>query len=1017
MKRLVTLSFVMFFAFCTAVYAQDRTVTGKVLSSEDGTTLPGVSVVVKGTTIGTQTDLDGNYSITIPSGATTIVFTSLGYLSQEVVVGTRTQITVRLSLDVKSLGEVVLVGYGTQLKREITGSQTNVSAKDIENSPILNTAQALRGRATGVQVVQNSGTPGSNMSVRVRGVGSLSAGNQPLYVVDGVPISTGSFSQIGFGGQTTDALSDLNTNDIESIEVLKDAAATAIYGSRASNGVVLITTKRGANQATKISFNTYYGLQNPIKTIPVLTGQQYIELQNEAANNRFGGTANYTTISGLSSNPADYPSTNWQDLIFREAPTQNYDLSFSGGNDRTIFYVSGTYLNQKGIVLGSGFERFSARFNVDNKVSDKFRVGANATASRSKNTRINNDNNIFGVVSTAVLLGSHIPAFNANGTYGRDPLASIENPIAAALEPTNNAFTNRFLSSLYAEYSFNSNLKFRTSVGVDFVAFKENRFSPTTTNAGAGVGGSGIEAFSSDITLINENTLTFAKRFGTKHDFSALGGFSIQETKFESIFASAEGFPGNSIKRLSAGSVKTNATSSGSSNGLIGYLARINYTYNGKYIFQASVRTDASSRFGANNRYATFPAGSIGWRVSEESFLKNSKTISDLKLRASYGLTGNQSFGNFASLSLTGAGANYQGQAGLAPAQLGNPDLTWEKGEQLNIGLDLGLFNNRLTVTVDAYDRLTKDLLFSRPLVGSSGFLSVAQNIGSIQNKGLEFGISSVNFDKSDFKWTTNFNISFVENKIKELSGTPFASGFASWVQEGFTLGSFRGFKTDGIFQDQASINALNATAPGGVYQSSLTRPGDIKFQDLNGDGVITTADQTILGNAQPKFYGGITNNLSFKGLDLSFFFQYSYGNLIYNNTRAFGEGMNSIFGQFATTLNRWTPTNTNTDMPRAVFGDPNNNRRTSDRFLEDGSYIRLKDVTLSYTFESNVIKNLGFKSLRVFVGGNNLWTGTKYQGFDPEVSTFSETNTAPGTDFLTYPQSKTVTFGLNLGL
>ena len=488
------------------------------------------------------------------------------------------------------------------------------------------------------------------------------------------------------------------------------------------------------------------------------------------------------------------------------------------------------------------------------------------------------------------------------------------------------------------------------------------------------------------------------------------------------MYGEGENYPGKTIRELNAASVKKNVTSSKSAWGLNSYFSRLNMNWAGKYFISGSIRADGSSRFGANNRWGVFPSASAAWRLSEESFFPKSKVLSEVKLKASWGRRGNQSISDFASRALIAPGANYLQRAGLAPTQLGNPNLTWEEREDFDLGLEIALFESKLELSVDAYQGTTNELLLNRPLVGASGFTGIQENIGSIRNKGIDIGLTTTNIETKNILWTTNFNISFFDNEILKLAGTPFAAGFASWVAEGEALGSFRGYRTVGIFQTQAEIDALNAKAKEltgrstAVYQSTLTRPGDIQFKDINNDGVITSDDQEILGDANPNYYGGVTNTIQAYGFDLSFFFQYSIGNFVFNNTRAFSEGMNSVFGQANTVKNRWTPENTNTTIPRAVFQDPNNNRRVSDRFVEDASYVRLKNVTFGYTFPTKLLDKIKMRTARIYVTGQNLLTFTNYSGFDPEVSTFGETNTAAGTDFLTFPQSRSLIVGLNIG-
>ncbi|MCU0450630.1 MAG: TonB-dependent receptor [Bernardetiaceae bacterium] len=1009
-----------------SAFAQTRAVSGKVTAADDGSPLPGVSVLIKGTTTGTTTDVNGAYRLASVPDQATLVFSYVGFTKLEIPVGNQSELNISLKSDEKLLSEVVVVGYGTQDRREVTGAVSSVMGKEVKNLPLLGVDQAMQGRAAGVFVTQNSGTPGGGIAVRIRGSGSITGSNEPLYVVDGVPINTGSYSRIGVGNQQTNAIADLNPSEIESIEVLKDGAASAIYGSRASNGVVLITTKRGKAGKSNVDFGFYTGFQNVWQQPGLVTGPQYVEALQEGVRNRFGANIipSQVGLVGLDNAPSSYQTTDWLSEIFRTAPISQYDLGVSGGNESTKFRISGTYFDQQGIIVGSNFERMNVRLNLDHKISEKVKVGTSIGLTRSLQNRIQNDNNIFGVLSTAVLLGTHIPVRNPDGTYARDPNASVDNPVAVATEPLISAVTNRVIGNAFLEYEIIKGLSFRSNWGIDFLGFRDRTFFPTTTNTGAGSNGSGTEVYTQDLGWLTENTLNYSKTFG-KHQLTALVGATYQESDYETILAAANTFPGNSIRRLSAGAVKSDASSGGTSWGIASYLSRVNYGYAGKYLFSASIRYDGSSRFAEARRWGVFPSASAAWRIAEEKFMDGLPFVSDLKLRASWGQTGNQEFGNFNYLGLYGSGNNYLQQGGIAPSQLANPDLTWEKADNYNVGLDFGFLDDRFTLSAEYFVRNTLELLLNRQLPLTSGFGSITQNIGSMQNRGWEFTANTTNINSESFKWTTNFNISFIKNEITSLfNNQPFAAGFASWVEVGQPIGSFRGFRVDGIFQNQEEINQLNAEArrqsgnPNAVYQAALTSPGDVRFRDLNGDGRITGDDQEILGSAQPRFFGGITNTFSFKGFDLMLFFQFVNGNKIYNNTRAFSEGMNSVFGQTEGILNRWTPTNTNTDVPRAVFGDPNNNRRSSDRFLEDGSFTRLKNLTFGYTLPSSLVAKTKFlRSLRLYMTGQNLLTFTNYKGFDPEVNTFSGSNTALGTDFLTFPQARTITFGVNLGL
>jgi TonB-linked SusC/RagA family outer membrane protein len=1015
--------------------AQTRTVSGRVLDQTTGEGLPGVTVLLKGTTTGISTNASGRYSLNVPESGGTLVFSSVGMVTQEIALGNRTTIDATLAADNKQLSEIVVVGYGTQSKALVTGAVATVDAKQFRDQPVTGLDQALQGRASGVQVTSSSGTPGGGVSVRIRGANSITASSEPLYVVDGVPINTGSYSDIGVGNQTTNALADINPNDIASMEILKDASASAIYGSRAANGVVLITTKHGQQGRTKISVDVYGGVQQVRKKLDVLNGQQAQDLINESRTN-VGLAPRYVTANPTSAQLLyTTASTNWQDQIFRNANISNYTLSASGGDARTTFLVSGSYFNQDGIILGSGYKRGSGRLNLEHKLSDKVKFGTNLTVARSTSTRINNDNNIYGVLSAAILTGSQTPIFNADGTYAHDPFnSSIENPVAAALVPTFTSVDTRAIGNFYLQVEPVQGLVLRSSIGGDYLNLQENRFIPSTLNAGRATSGLANANSRYDATWLNENTATYSKAFGDNH-VSLLLGQSAQKSSQQGIQATATTFATNLITQLAAGAVKQTASSDATSWTLLSYFSRLNYDYKGKYLLTAGVRGDGSSRFGANNKYGYFPSVALGWRISQEAFLINNPVISELKLRGGYGKTGNFNIGNFSSYTLYGVGAtylaNYNNVAGLGIQQLGNPDLTWEKSSQINVGVDFGVFNNRVLFSANVFKSNTDALLQNLPLPLTSGFYSLVANVGALQNKGLELEVTTQNVKSDVFSWTSNFNISFIRNQVTKLAnpsaqypdGAPYITGFASRVEVGQPLGAFYGYVVDKIYQSADQINADNAaarTATGNnktFYQSQNTSAGDIRFKDLNGDGVINSADQQVIGSAQPKFFGGFNNQFSYKGIDLGLFFQYTYGNSILNVTREFAEGMNSAFGQLATTLNRWTPTNTNTDVPRAAAGDPNGNTRNSTRFLEDGSYMRLKTATLGYNLPKPWSEAVHFQNIRIYFSGQNLLTFTKYSGLDPEVSTFSGTNTSLGTDFLTFPQARTYQVGINLGL
>lgn len=1080
MKRFLLLSLMLMLGLSQVLLAQTRSISGRVTDQKTGEGLPGATVLLKGTTTGVSTNADGRYTLSVPETGGTLVISSVGMVTQEVAVGNKTTVDVAIATDTKQLDEVIVTGYGQQQeRRDITGGVATVKASEFQNQPVIGVDQALQGRAAGVQVTQNSGTPGSAVAVRVRGPGSISASNEPLYVVDGLPINTGSYSQLAVGNQQTNALADLNPNDIASIEVLKEASAAAIYGSRATNGVVLITTKRGQAGRNQVSLDYYTGFQNAWKKPKALTGPEQVQLFLDEVRNRYptnaAGTitafganwrsyadlAAYTfsnpttsTTGGVTSvvdnntgvrdlrffqDPSTAPSTNWANEVFRTAPISNYGLTFSGGNDRTRYRIATNYFDQQGTLIGSGYKRGSARVSIDNNLSSKIRMGTSLGLSRSTNIRVNNDNNINGVLSAAVLVASDIPIYRADGTYAKDPGGSTENPVVAGREPYIRSVSDRLIGSYYAEFELIKNLKYRATFGLDYLALNDQRFLPTTTNTGAGVNGQATEANSTDINFNHISSLNYSHLFNEVHSLSALFVAEYQQDNYHDSFAQATGFPSNAIRQLSAGATKVEATSSATSWNLFGLLARVNYNFKDKYLVEGTVRRDGSSRFGANNRYGYFPAGSVGWRVSQENFMKDQTAVSEFKIRASYGQTGNSNIANFASRGLISPGANYLGLGGLYTSQLANPNLKWERTEGYNLGLDLGFLQNRLYVSSDVYLRKTTDLLLNQPLPSDVGFTSFYSNVGALQNKGVEVAITTINMRSEDprgFNWETNFNWTLNRNRITKLvDENPISAGFASRIQKDQPLGAFYGYRTDGIFQTQDEISALNGAAvakfgTGAVFQNTTTSPGDVRYRDIDGDGRITSSDQEILGNAQPKYFGGITNTVRFLGFDLSVLFQYNIGNKIYNNNISFAQGMNGVFGQDAAVLNRWTTTNTNTNIPRAVYGDPSNNRRVSDRFIEDGSYGRFKVVTLGYNLPKTLTTKAHITTARIYVQAQNLVTFTKYSGLDPEVNTFSAAsvntpgnagsaqtaNASIGTDFLTYPQARTLTAGVTLG-
>ncbi|MCY7358164.1 MAG: SusC/RagA family TonB-linked outer membrane protein [Rudanella sp.] len=998
----------------------DETVTGRV-TSETGEGLPGVSVVVKGTNRGTTTDATGSYRIAVPNTETVLVFSFVGYLSQEITIGKRNTVSISLQPDNKILNEVVVVGYGQVRKSDLTGSVSTVPVDEIRKLAVTSLDQQLQGRAAGVQITQNSGAPGGSTTIRIRGGNSIQGDNEPLYVIDGVP-----FKNDGAGsGASFNVLSTLNPNDIETISILKDASSTAIYGSRGSNGVVIITTKRGKAGKSTINFDAYYGVQDVRRKYPVLNGRQYAQSVNDANTNE-GRPAAYTPAQV----DAFGEGTDWQDEIFRQAPIQNYQLSFSGGDERTQYAIGGGYFKQGGIVTNSDFDRYSFRINLDRKLTDRIKIGNSLTVNRTVTNQSRTDGNLGSgglVTSSAVLFPPILPVYEPDGTY---VLAAsnftADNPAALARESKNRNTAFRTFGSVFGDYQIIDGLDLRVLLGIDAVLQKQDSYLPRSVASGLAQGGSASIFNSSALTWLNENLLTYTRTIGTVHNIGALVGFTQQANRTESSAASARSFVNDNLgsSNLGAASVPLIPSSGIGTWGLRSYLARINYGYKDRYLFTASFRADGSSRFGANKRYGYFPSAALAWRVSEESFLKNNRVVNDLKLRVTYGSTGNQDgIGNYPAYSLLSTQNYVFGNVvstGIGPNQIANPDLSWETTTQADVGVDIGLFNSRITITADAYLKRTKDLLLSVTIPSTSGYGSAIRNLGQVENKGVELSISSVNVAGSPstgaFRWSTDLNLGVNRNKVLDIGGAPqiFAGQFANIgsisgtavIRVGEQLGSFFGYVTNGLYQTTEELTA--------IADPQARKPGDRRYADLNGDKKIDDNDRAIIGRTQPKLVGGLNNTFSYKGVELTVFFQGVYGNDILNANRFELEYLNGTTNQSRDVLNRWTPTNTNTDIPRATTTRPAN--RISNRQIEDGSYLRLKNIQLAYNLPQSLLRTLKIQSLRVYASAQNYLTVTNYSGYDPEVSRFGQDSRSQGFDYASYPAAKTILFGLNVG-
>lgn len=983
--------------FLGGIQALAQEVSGKVTSLEDNEPLVGVTIQEKNTQNGTITDVEGNYSLSVTSDNAILVFSYIGFQSVEESVSGRTQLNTSLQLDMSELAEVVVVGYGSQDKKDVTGAISSIKTEDIQNLPLRSVDQALQGRSAGVFFVQSSGMPGAGASVRIRGGNSINGSNEPLYVVDGVPISSGQGD-----ANSLNPLNTINPNDIESIEVLKDASATSIYGSRGGNGVVLITTKRGKSGEGRVSFNAYYGFQKETNRYDLLNAKQFEELANEASL-ADGGPLLYDP--GL--NPV---TTDWQDAMMSPlAPMSNYNISASGGTNGTNYLVSFDYFNQEGIIKTSDLERYSFRLNLDKDIKKDLKIGNSLTASYVKTNRANSGS-IFSMLTTAPNLpikqpDGHYTEYNNQGIGFNNPIALLD-----GYQNLNKTF--RTIGNVYASWEILEGLTARTSWGLDASFNKNDTYIPKTVFSGAQVGGNASVFSGQTYTWLNENTINYKQSIG-QHSFDMLGGFTQQSSRYEAVGASAQGFLNDVTGTYDLGLGNPDAAqlpSSQVANWVIhSYIARINYGFKDRYLLTLTGRADGSSRFGANNRFGYFPSAAVAWRAIEEAFIQDLNVFSDLKIRASYGITGNQDgIGNYPSLDLWDGTKYVIGDrivTGITPSQVGNRNLKWERTTQADLGLEMGFFRNRLTLVADAYYKQTNDLLLRVTIPTTSGFSSGMKNIGAVENKGIELSADGVIFDRG-FKWTSGFNVTFNKNEITSLGGEeeiiPASSPTVLRVNE--SLGTFYGYVSDGLFQTTEEI----ATSA-----QPSARPGDVKFVDFDENGVINESDRRIIGNAQPNFFGGFNNTFSYKGFDLSVLLQYVYGNDLYNlNVRTL-ENLTGIQNQRITVLDRWTPENTDTDVPRATATKPTN--VSYDRYVEDGSYLRVKNIQLAYTIPSEALSKMGVDLLRVYVNAQNLFTFTNYTGLDPEVSRYGSDNISQGFDSGAYPNTKVFTAGFNL--
>lgn len=1038
MKKKLNIYSLLFILFVSAGIKAQNT-TPLIQSKLDGTIVDditnqpiiGASVNIKGTTHGVVTDTEGKfYFQTGQKFPYTLIVSYIGYKKTEIIVD-KNPVTISLKEERQELDELVVVGYGAQKRKDITGSVSSVPKANL--TQVTSSADnLLRGAIPGVVVTQSSGRPGASSSVRIRGGNSITAGNEPLYVIDGVLIyndNSNSTAGVAFSGATVNVLSTINPSDIESIEVLKDASATAIYGSRGANGVVLITTKKGTKGQDNISYQGYFGFQNVSKKLNLLNASQWASLRNDVQAS-IGQAPSFSPaqIEALKTSGG----YDWQSAAFRTAaPVQNHQLSFSGGDDRSRYAISAGYFDQEGVVIGSDFKRISLRANYEKNYSQAFKFGVNANYSNSTSNGVgsNSSSRQPNPLVAALLTAPVVPIKTPDGSYNvtQNPYATsvngfVPNPINDLENTINQTKINRILTSLFGEYKITKKLTAKVAVSGDVISTKQNYYAPSNTTNGAGTKGLASVGDRLVSSVLNENTLNYNTNFGEDHKFSALAGYTLQYTQGEVVNAGANTFvnDANTYNALQDG-VGVKPYSDAFESVLKSWLTRVNYSYKGKYNFTLSARADGSSRFGSESLWGYFPSAGFSWNITDEEFAKNIKGVTEAKLRLTAGTTGNQEIGNYLSLASMGS-VNYAFggtlQTGLAPTRLANPDLRWEKTNQYNVGLDLSLLDRKINFVFDVYYKKTKDLLINVPIPLTSGYATVLQNIGGVENKGIEIGLITENLKTDNFSWNSNFVFSANKNKVVAIGNgvdqffpvVPNGSLLQQQpviVKVGLPLGTFWGYKTNGVFQTQEEVN----TQPK-INSLANTKVGDRKYVDTNGDGVISAADKGDLGSSQPKFVGSFSNTISYRDFDLNFSLQGSYGGKIFNALNQQLEISTLGTNAAATLEDRWTPTNPSNEIPRASSSPLG---IVSERYVEDASFLRLKLITLGYTLPKSLSSKLGTKSIKFYVSAENLITWTKYTGYDPEVSSYEQNNLYPGIDFGAYPNSKTFISGLNI--
>lgn len=1006
-----------------------HTIQGTVTDATDGSTLPGVNILVKGTTVGTSTGLNGQYTLNAPSASDTLVFSFIGYQTQMIPIQGRTNIDVEMQAASIQGEELIVVGYGTQKREDLTGSVSSVTAEDMENSVASTFDQALQGRTAGVMVMKNSGKPGAGVSIQIRGVNTLMSSSEPLYVIDGVPISADSDG-------TTNPLATLNPSDIKSIDILKDASAAAIYGSRAANGVVLITTKRGDAGDVRVNYDAYVGLQQLPKKLDVMNLRQYAHYRNQLSE-----------IVGWGSQPefAD-PSilgegTDWQEALYRDAPMTKHNISVSGGNEQTQYMLSAGFFDQQGIAIESDFQRYSVRLNLDNQPTTWLQVGTSLNLSRTnENINVSEDD----IVNLAIRQSPDIPVRYPDGSWGGPTQSefTLENPVALAKLNTNEQRRSQVIGNLYATIDILDNLTLRNELNGTFGYTNDYVFNPTYEfNARVNDLNSGSRNANNNTFWQAKNYLTYVDNFNALA-VNAMAGHEVQVSQWEGLSGSRERFPTNNIQELTAGDAATAKNNSyAGSSAMQSFFARLNFTYDDRYLITGNIRADGTSSFADQNRWGYFPSVAAAWRVSNESFMQNIDFINELKLRGGYGYVGNQNIPSNRFID-TFSIVETQWGNGVRPSTLGNPALKWESTESFNAGLDISVLNQRVSLSVDAYLKRTHDLLTNVPLpllAGTTGNGSIntpIDNIGQLENKGLEFALNTVNA-QGPLRWESDLVLSMNRNVVTRLKSDNsiidrqinfFDTATRTIVGE--PVGQLFGYVADGVFVDAEDIRN-HAVQNDAVDPVAGVWVGDIKFKDINNDGVIDEKDRTILGDPMPDFQYGVTNRLYYKNFDFSVFLNGNYGNKIFNQVRRQNEDPASDFGMLASVFDyaRLDPyatdanvddvvvNNPETTVPRISSSDPNNNQRPSSRFVEDGTYLRIQNITLGYTLPNDLASRFSLRNLRLYASVENLYTFTSYSGYDPEIGSQTSDPLLMGIDNGRYPSQRIFTLGINVGL